>query len=439
MATPRVDVAELARLGPVAYQVKQRTKPKDWAKLVKIAHARGFEVNSFLDSTIPGPLKIRTKESLRNEATKTMNSAYAPAEKALSDREQQTKNIDALRAQDNQHYLDWLTAKSGELATHAQEADTQMRTAAQGIQDRMAGALAAMKPAAVEHANGAAGNVSDNKDATAFDFTPDANRSLQTLANTGTRGVEQAGILSQHQADLTANNFAVMAASEARRQADTWKELQGVADDKAKLVLQKGSDTAKQVADLLDKEISKAQSNRDYGALATKLGLEGDKLDLAALKEKHTNTNTKNRNATYAAAQREAERHNKENEDISSTANDIAQGRLDVQWYNAKHGKKGKGAGSSDPQERFDAAYAALVSTPRAYKKNGQAVQYDVNYVKTHRDLVVAQLQRATKISRKLASLVVDAFTTRNGDAGDPGPYSNYTGGAADYSTAGGA
>lgn len=429
----QVNVAELARLGPVAYQVKQKSKPRDWAKLVKLAHTRGFTIDSFLDSSLPPALKARTTESLRTQATATVASAYAPAETALTAREKQVRNIDALRAQDNQYYLDWLTAKHGQLATHAQEADRQMLQAGKDIQDQTAAQIQSSRTQAVTAAQAQPGVVSDMSTAKAFDFTPEAARSLELISNERTRSQQLVGTASQHRDDMEANNFAQMAASEARRQSETWKSLSDLGDEKTKLQLQKGSDAAKMVADLLDKEISKAQSNRDYGALAQRLGIQQGTLDLNVLKEKHTNANTKSRNQTYADAVNEAARHNKENEALTKTANDIAQGRLDVQWYKAKHPNKGKGPKSSDPQERFDTAYAALVSTPRTYKKSGQAVLYDINYVTGHRDLVIAQLQRATKITRKMASLVVDAFVSRNGDVGDPGPYSNYTGGAADY------
>lgn len=432
MAT-QVNVTELARLGPVAYQVKQKTKPRDWARLVKLAHQRGFSIDSFLDSSIPGPLKVRTSESLRSEATKTVASAYAPAEADISYRQKQAQNIDAMRADDNKYFLDWLTAKHGQLATHAAEADRQLVEAGKAIQDQTAAQMTAMHTQAVSATQAQPGTVSDMSTAKALDFTPEAQHSLELIAGERERTQQMVGTNAQHQADLDANNFATIAAAEARRQADTWKSLSDLGDEKAKLTLQKGADTAKTVADLLDREISKAQSNRDYGALAQRLGIQQGQLDLATLKEAHTNTNTQNRNATYADAVKEANRHNKENEALTRAANDIAQGRLDVQWYKAKHPNKTKGGSSSDPQERFDTAYAALVATPRTYKKNGQAVHYDIAYVNTHRDLVIAQLQRATKITRKMASLVVDAYTTRNGDAGDPGPYGNYTGGAADY------
>jgi hypothetical protein len=86
----KLDLTSLT-LGPTAASVRKQVSRAQWRRIVNAAHKQGFAVDSFLDPNTPGPLKQRTPQYLRQQATSMVGSAYAPAYQELTQREKRVK------------------------------------------------------------------------------------------------------------------------------------------------------------------------------------------------------------------------------------------------------------------------------------------------------------------------------------------------------------
>lgn len=420
MANSAVVNSEVARLGARAYATKKKVSSGRWKSIVKQAHSRGFSVDSFLDTNIPNSLKERTKAGIQAQATKTITEAYKPVEKEYSQQEERVKSIDAKRSRDNQYYLDWLTARTGELNTHAKAADQQMLDRGKQIQDETAAQQGALRDQLIAGASQTPGNVSNPQQATAFDTSADSKRSLESVANARQQTANMVGSSEKRAAGDQAINFAQIAAAEAQRHSDTANSLKDVADGRTKTALAKSADASKEVSRLLDQEIDKANSNREFSAALQKLGIAQDSIqqrDDAA----HMNSADKARDRALRA--RVAARIASQRDQEINLKGD----KLKIDWYKAKHGGKSKG-NHQDPQVRFEDAVASLAAQdffiPSKDGKSEKPVTNKSEYVKNRREQMVAALMKKDKVSREMASRAVDAFIQHGG--GDPGSYTGY-------------
>src|SRR4051812_44209632 len=98
---------DVARLGQSLANLKAKTNPKDWAKFVRAAHARGVTIAGAV-SGAPDPLKERLHSSLKAQAQRTVNDSYAPDLADLSRQDSRVQNLDAKRSADNAAYQQWL-------------------------------------------------------------------------------------------------------------------------------------------------------------------------------------------------------------------------------------------------------------------------------------------------------------------------------------------
>lgn len=406
-------------LGPHAAAVKRRVSSSRWKSLVKRAHKAGFTIDSFLDPSTPRPLKERTPSSLTKQAYNTVAKAYAPGEQQLDQRSQDIKAISDKRALDNQFYLNWLSARHAQLATHAQAAEQQLIAAAGGIQNQTMQDYGAVQQRLKDTAAQQPGNVSNPEQATAFNLTPEAKRAVDLAGVQANQTLDRVSLNDKAIADGEANNFAFMAAQEAKRVADTWQQLHDVADDRMKLELARGQDAAKEISRLLDNEITKANANRDYAAAASRLGIQQQNADTAVGRLALGNKSLKHKTAVDQA-----------NLKIKRGQLKVSQDRITLGWYNAKHPhrKAGQvGGNASDPQSRFEYGYALLGSSTRDVTTKGgktKSVRIDSHYVGKNENEVIAKVQAAAKVSRKMATLIVRAYMLHDG--ADPGQYGQY-------------
>lgn len=437
-----IDTSKLT-LGPLSQQVKARATKGQWRKIVKDAHAKGFQVESFINQSIPDAMKARTKSSLRAEADTTVKAAYAPAEKEISQNEEKTKALDTKRARDNQYYNDWLTGKSAEINAHTEAANTLLRNQVKGIQDATIQAAKGMRAQIATAVTDTPGVISDPSQSTTLnrDVPAAANAGVEQIGNAATATNLQISSQNAAQAGYDASNFAFIAAMEAKRQGDTWSRLADLGDEKQKLQLTKAADTAKEVARLLDTERDKANSNEQNRIVAERLGVDAagvqQRADAASMtndlnRDKLAETIRNNR-ATLGnkAAQQQIENSFKE------AGINIRQGKLDLDWYKVKHpssksgskGTGGKGASSKDPQTRFDYGYALVATskrpgTPGSGNKPGKpGKSYTPDYVTKNRALVTNQL-KAQGLTPKMARAVVDAYIGLGGE--EPGDYKRW-------------
>ena len=436
MAKPGVNVAKLT-MSPAAYQIKRRATKKQWHRIVAKAKRRGVTVDALLDQSVPGPLKDRTRESLRKQATNTINEVYKPAELELTQRESRVRAVDEKRARDNQYYLDWLKGRSDAMTIAARQADTTLRDTQRQIVDDAAAHTQAVQQEMMQAAAAQAGNVSNPGQAAAFNISDDAARNNALLAASREATNQTIGTGERRQSELDASNFAQIAALEAKRQADTWSKLSDIGDSGEKLKLQKAADAAQEVARLLDQNQANAQGNREAQVVAQRLGV-----DLAGVRQRERDS----RRDARTAADRldETRRNNRANlrlrqrqqrfdESIANAKLDIDQGKLNLGWYKAKHpgssGGSGKGTGlkSKNPQDRFEYGYALVATSVRQGKprKDGTYpnIRYNAKWVSENQDLVKRQLIKEG-FSARMAKTIVTAFMQKDGK--DPGDVALY-------------
>lgn len=430
-------VVDDVALGPLAASVKRRVKPKTWRTLVKRAHSRGFTVDSFLDQSVPGPLKERTRAGLRRQAEKTITTAYRPAEVELDQQEQRIQSLSEKRRLDNERFQTWLQTKSAELRANASAADQKLREGQAAIAQQSADATGAMRQDLI---NAAQGTVSDPTQAKAFDTQPEVSRNAQLVAAHQTATEQQIHSGENQRQMAEASSLASAAAAEARRVSETWSALKDVSDERGKLRLGKAADIAQEVARLLDLEVEKANMNRDFNAVADRLGLQRQELNLKALTQrqnvglKKRDLRTKEDRLAFDQAQADIKN------DLTRSDQAIREGRLELDWWKARHPNTGKessgreggpSADSRDPQDRFEYGYALVASSVRQGKPN-KAGQYEnkpytVKYVAKNRKIVTNQLV-ARGLTRKMATAVIEAYLTAGGT--DPGHYTDWLPGA---------
>ncbi len=292
MARRKASQADILRLGGQVASIKASAKPKAWRRFVKSAHKRGFTVSGALSSA-PDPLKERTRSSLVKEARHTVSKAYAPARTELTQRESRIRAMDAKRQGDEAHYREWLSAKTNEIQASARAADQTLADQQAKIQADTKAAYESAQSEGQAAVGQTAGNVSDPSKSTALDFSQEAATAGALVGNARQQTASLIGTGEQAMQNASASNIAMSAAAEAKRQSDTWSALGEVTDERTKLVLEQGAKSAEQVANLLAGEANKAQSNREFGAAAQKLGLDQQKvnLDVAETRDKKKQVN----------------------------------------------------------------------------------------------------------------------------------------------------
>ncbi len=265
---------DVLRLGPEVASVKAAMPPKRWKRFVKLAHKRGFTVASALSDT-PAALKERTSSSLRDEAKKTIATAYAPAKKELSTREASIGFLDQKRATDDASYRQWLVGETDKLEAQARAADGALATQQQGIQKDLEAGIAASNADSLKRMSASAGGVSDPNQSASLNTTAADQRSRGSVANARSLSADMSKIGEDSRQISRASLVAQQGAREAMRQSDTWKAMAEVSGDREKLVLTQAADAASLVQDLLSQNVAKAQSNRELDLARVELGQKG--------------------------------------------------------------------------------------------------------------------------------------------------------------------
>jgi hypothetical protein len=403
--------------------IRSSVSASTWKKIQARAKQQGYTVEGLLNS-VPGPMKEHSRAYITKTATTTINKAYAPASTALNQQETRTKNIDLKRKNDNAHYLDWLATQSTKLTTDAKAADALMADKERALVQTTADGYSQLHQQAVAQAGAQPGTVSDFSQAHALDFSNQGSRAVGTLAAGAESGLHQTDEHQKHAATLEANNYAISAANDARRQADTWKALSDIGDERHKLKLSQAADTAKEVARLLDQEITKAGSNRDAQLAGAKLKIQSDTL--------------KSKNAqfaqTFGLAQSKfaldqakfAHQIKVDGVKLSQTDQQIALSadRNKLGWYRARHPGGNKGSKSGNGQAQFDKAYATI--SVATFKKGKKTRPLTVGYVRSHRNAVISGLITAG-YSKKVARDAVHEWLIQGGTGADPGNYGNHS------------
>jgi len=270
-------IEDQIRLGPEIAALKARTPRQQWRRIVRGAHARGLTVAGAVTPGIPDSMRERTKKSLTEQARKTVADQFKPVEVELDQRETRVKALDAKRASDEDHYRRWLASGHDKLRAQARSADTMLLQHERDTAQQLQAGLAQTQAQAHANAAGNAGVISNTQQSTALDISDVAQRETGKLAAQRQRSRDLVGTGDKQAAVATAAAFAAAAAADGKRQSEIWEELGKVSDARGKLKAEFGSETAKEIARLIDQETDKASRNREFAAAADKLGLDTEK------------------------------------------------------------------------------------------------------------------------------------------------------------------
>jgi hypothetical protein len=237
---------------------------------------KGRRKNKYLGKGLlgrtPGALKPRSRKQIRRQATRTMRAIYRPGFADLRGQERRINAVSQKRAEDNRRYLQWLDTQGKQLMAHAQAADTELKSTQNQIQAQAAQSFIDLRDQLVDQGGHASG-VTNPADATAHDVTPEAQRAIGQVANERERSAQTMKTGKEMANIAQSSNFALMAASDAKRQADQYNALKDVASARQKLILERAAKTAEEVARMLDQEIAKGQARIDMRATAGQLAL----------------------------------------------------------------------------------------------------------------------------------------------------------------------
>lgn len=232
---------------------------------------------------------------LKQQATKTINSAYAPALKDIANQRQQAVGLANKRSADNKAYQAWLDAQMGALKAQAEASHAQVTG--------LVGQLASSQQAAYAHqqalltaaANARPGNVSNNAQSTAFGSDLAANQAGTTtqMAGAGTQAAQGVDLARSSLGATAANNAAYVQEGEQKNQSNLQTTLTNLGNLRAKTLASRTADTQKEFSRLQGIEIQKAQSNRDAQIAATKLNVTAqNNATKNAIAQQNANTNS---------------------------------------------------------------------------------------------------------------------------------------------------
>lgn len=276
--------SDQVRLGPAAAAGKLSMKRSEWAKIVKNAHARGFSVTGALSGN-PDALKERSVDGLKKQAQELVNTAYAPRQQELHYDEQRIKALDDKRSADNRHYSEWLATQQNKLQTSAIAADGQLDTALSKTRNETLAASAQLQRQAQTNMESTAGTVSEAEGSTAARMT-----ALNSATGNALQAIDQSSVLrgastaNLRRALHASTYLGQMAASDAKRQGETNAALRDVSERRTTLAAESASDSIKEQTRLRDQQIEVAATNREFGAAASKLGIDAAEIRVEKIK-----------------------------------------------------------------------------------------------------------------------------------------------------------
>jgi hypothetical protein len=292
-------VAERVRLGEDAYTVKHTVSKGAWKQIVKGAHARGFTVPSYLSNS-PDELKARTHTSLKADAKKMVAEAFTGASKQLDFQGQQAESLRQRRLEDARAYNQWAAQQqslSAAAATTAQQnyldfIDKQSKTA-QATADQLTAQANAVA------SQGVSGDASGSTVIQGLKERLQAQ--AQAAQNNANAGHAAAPVNEERGAAIRASLQGQYANITSEAENDYSKSMSDVTAARLKLTTDEAQAVIDNYTKLLDKEIDKANANRDFEGLMAQLNEK-----TAARQQEHqeflTGQKTTRRGQTLSAA-----------------------------------------------------------------------------------------------------------------------------------------
>lgn len=276
--TKQPSQSDVYRLGSEVASVKAQSDPKAWKSLVKNAHKRGFTVGGVLSGQ-PDALKERTQSSMVTQAKKTVGGIYDPQLKSQDTDAAQVNALATKRKRDEQSFTDWLASERSKLNVQTATAQSNIATARQQALDSAHADWTNVQGQAVANVQAQRGVVSDMHQANALDLQPEAARSAASMASTAAKGSDYASAASNLGNLVDNADMAQAAARVASINSDTWTALDNIRQNKDKIVGDKGSALASEVARLTGNNTQTLKDNRDFQAAADKLDVQSRQVD----------------------------------------------------------------------------------------------------------------------------------------------------------------
>jgi hypothetical protein len=226
-------------------------------------------------SAAPNWLAAQNPTQIKNQATKTISAAYAPAYQDLNQQAKTAQGLNDKRSSDNRFYQSWLQTQMDTLQSHADASHASLLGMEQNLQNQQNGLYSGQAQGLVAGANARSGNVSNNADSTAFGSRLQQNQAqnesnLNASSQQATQGID----LANNQVGAAkANDFSYLQANSQKQVADFQTTMQKLTTARDTLSSKQTADTLKEIARLQGVEVAKAQSNRSYAAAAEKLGI----------------------------------------------------------------------------------------------------------------------------------------------------------------------
>lgn len=221
-------------------------------RLNRRAHSQGLTRTGFDYVQAGGErtLAERTTTSLRSQAEREMAEAYKPVNEGYSRRRGQIEALDAKRAADEQAFNQWSQQQRAALLSAAEARDAQLLALSAQQQKDLGGRLDEIR-AARPNVSGGPGDTSVQDAAAAA--------STQQSAAAGQGMLARLGLGANLRTATAANSLNYERAISAKRQSETFEMLRDLADDEDKVAIDRASNRAKRIADLLGNEQEKTQ------------------------------------------------------------------------------------------------------------------------------------------------------------------------------------
>lgn len=325
-------------------------------------------------------LSPQTPEALRKQAADTIGISYKPIYTDLNSQQGQAQALDAKRASDYKYYQNWLAQQGAALSEHNATANQTLTNAL--------GAISQVQNAYVQ------GNPQDQAAVAQYGTGPsaaDAQTNAGLLANSvaggkATAATSQATGVTKAATDTNelhatvANDFGFADANRQKQVADLNTVLSGIAANRTKAQAAQAGDTAKEIARLEGVEISKAQSQENFQAAESKLGIT--KANVASeIAARQTNSGIAQQNANTSATRAQQSQMNSDRTfQLNSKRLGLATAR---DLYQRQHGL-GPYKGKTKPQLSLSSQrslFSAIDGTRGEFQKVTQGYNLDGSHV----------------------------------------------------------
>lgn len=242
---------------------------------------------------VPLAMAERSPGGIERATRKMLNKAYRPVLNELNSQEARLAGIRAKRESDSRAYQVWLANRQDALRSEAMAADVAIQERTRTAQTDLANQQTMVREGMANQLQ-RLGVGSTPGGAAAEQIAASGQAGLTSAAAQGSAVQAKSDVNTATLRAQQANDQAFLAAQQAKDFANSLEEFKSVADAKQKVRFAQAQDYARQIAHLLDTEVAKAQSNREFSAALEKLNIDAAEVRAKARKDAF-DINEKNR------------------------------------------------------------------------------------------------------------------------------------------------